>query len=214
VHPFPRLYPILDLDTLAARRVDALDLLDVWLGAGVTLWQLRAKSLASGPLLRLVDMAVERSHRAGARLIVNDRADVAAIAGAAGVHVGQTDLSPADVRRLVGSSAIVGRSTHDEAQAEAACLEPISYLAIGPVFGTTSKAGADPVVGIAGVRRAVALAARRGLPVVAIGGITLEQAPAVLRAGAAAIAVISDLLDGDPGARIVRYQQTVESLTL
>jgi thiamine-phosphate pyrophosphorylase len=129
--------------------------------------------------------------------------------------VGQTDLAPADVRRLIGGTAIVGRSTHSAAQADAASREPISYLAIGPVFATASKgATVDPVVGLDGVRAAAEIAARASLPVVAIGGITLERAPGVLRAGAASVAVIADLLQGDPAARVRAFGQTLESLTL
>lgn len=211
----PRLYPILDVDALTARGIDPLALLDVWLAAGVRFWQLRAKRLASGAFLDLLDAAVARSHPAGARVVVNDRADLARLAGADGVHVGQTDLTPAAVRAVVGDAAIVGRSTHSAAQAEAASREPVSYLAIGPVFATVSKGPVvDPAVGLEGVREAVAIAARVSLPVVAIGGITLDRAPDVLRAGAASVAVIADLLVGAPGDRVREYAQALESLTL
>jgi thiamine-phosphate pyrophosphorylase len=211
----PPLYPILDLGALAERRLEPLDVLDAWLVSGVTFWQLRAKSAPSGALLDLIDTAVERSHQAGARIIVNDRADLALIAGADGVHVGQTDLPPAAVRRLSGRGFVVGRSTHTDEQVDAACQEPVSYVAIGPVFPTTSKAGAaDPAVGIDGVRSAVGRAAARSVPVVAIGGVTLESAPLVLAAGAESVAVISDLLVGSPAARIRAYQKALSGLTL
>jgi thiamine-phosphate pyrophosphorylase len=211
----PPLYPILDLDALAERRLGPLDVLDAWLESGVTLWQLRAKNLPSGALLDLIDTSVERSHRVGARVIVNDRADLALVAGADGVHVGQTDLPAAAVRRLSGEPFVVGLSTHTSEQVDAACLEPVSYVAIGPVFATASKVEAtDPAVGIDGVRSAAGRAAARNIPVVAIGGVTLEAALHVLAAGAASVAVISDLLVGNPAARIRQYQKALSSLTL
>lgn len=211
----PRLYPILDLDALGERGLDPFALLDVWLSHGVRLCQLRAKGLATGPLLDLVDRATDRTHRVGGQLIVNDRADVARLAGADGVHVGQTDLSAKMVRELVGDTGVVGRSTHTSEQVRAACLEPVSYLAIGPVFETATKAGAsDPAVGLEGVRDAVRQTGRFGLPVVAIGGITLDRAPDVLRAGAQSVAVIADLLRGDPGARLRLFTRTLDALTL
>jgi thiamine-phosphate pyrophosphorylase len=211
----PRLYPILDLDALAERRLAPLDLLDAWLESGVTFWQLRAKRLPNGALLDLIDAAVERTHRAGARIIVNDRADLALMAGADGVHVGQTDLSPETVRRISGDAFLVGRSTHTEGQVETACLEPVSYVAIGPVFQTASKAGStDPAVGLAGVLSAVERAATRHMPVVAIGGLTLDSAPRMLAAGVASVAVISDLLIGDPAVRIQQFQKALSGLTL
>jgi thiamine-phosphate pyrophosphorylase len=147
----------------------------------------------------------ELALRAGATFVVNDRADVARLSGAHGVHVGQTDLTPEDVRRIVGTDFLVGRSTHNEAQVRAALDEPASYLAIGPVFATRSKANPDPVVGLDGVARAAALIGAGGRPLVAIGGITLAQAPRVIEAGAGAVAVIGDLLAGDPAARAREY---------
>ena len=211
----PSLYPVLDLDALAGRGLGPLEVLDAWLESGVTFWQLRAKTVPSGALLDLIDAAVERSHRVGARVIVNDRVDLAMVAGADGVHVGQTDLPAAAVRRLSGETFVVGLSTHSIKQVDAACLEPVSYVAIGPVFATASKVGAaDPAVGIDGVRSAAARAAARSIPVVAIGGVTLEAAPHVLAAGAASVAVISDLLLGNPAARIRQYQKALSGLTL
>jgi thiamine-phosphate pyrophosphorylase len=139
-------------------------------------------------------------------VVVNDRADVAALARADGVHVGQDDLSPASVRRVVGGQAVVGLSTHGIDQVERALDEPVSYVAIGPVFETSTKTTGCRPVGLEGVRDAADRARRRGLPVVAIGGITLERAPAVVAAGASAVAVIGDLLTGaDPAARVRAY---------
>lgn len=199
------LYAILDLDLARSRELAPLDLLDAWLDAGVKLVQLRAKTADAGEFLNLADDMAGRCRLAGAMFIVNDRADLAVMSGADGVHVGQDDLSPRDVRKVVGPDAIVGYSTHSEAQFNAACEEPVSYLAIGPVFGTTSKAQPDPTVGIEMVARVAPRARQAGKPLVAIGGITLETAPRVLASGADAVAVISDLLVGDPGARARAY---------
>lgn len=197
----PRLYAILDADRLDAAGLDPLRICDAWLDAGIRLIQLRAKTLASGAMLVLAEALARRAHAAGAACVVNDRADIARLAGADGVHVGQDDLPPAAARVLLPRPALVGYSTHNEEQVRAACGEPISYLAIGPVFATTSKARPDPVVGLEGVRMAARYASAHGLPLVAIGGITLERAPEVIAAGAASVAVIGDLVAADPAAR-------------
>jgi thiamine-phosphate pyrophosphorylase len=145
---------------------------------------------------------VQLAHHHQARVIINDRADIARLAGAAGVHVGQDDLPPAAVRALLGDAAELGLSTHSSEQVERAVLEPVSYVAIGPVFGTATKATGYAPLGLDVVRAAAARAGAKGLPVVAIGGITLENALSVLQAGAASVAVIGDLLaTGDPEAR-------------
>ena len=143
---------------------------------------------------------------AGAQIIVNDRADVATLAAAAGVHVGQDDLAPAAVRRLLGPDRIIGFSTHSTAQLDDAVQQDINYVAIGPVFGTASKDTGYDAVGLTLVEEAAARARPRGLEVVAIGGITIERAPDVIRAGATAVAIISDLLStGNPRARVREY---------
>jgi thiamine-phosphate pyrophosphorylase len=202
------LYAILDVDlaTMAGQR--PLEVLDAWLAAGARLVQLRAKSADTGHLLALADESARRCRAADALLIVNDRADVARMAGAGGVHVGQDDLTPAEARLVLGDGddrIVVGRSTHTADQIVSALAEPIDYLAIGPVFHTASKrTGYDPV-GLEGVRLAASYAAGRDLPVVAIGGITLARAREVTDAGAAAVAVISDLLVPPPGERIRAY---------
>ncbi len=197
---------ILDADAAAAAGWTLSDLADACLRGGARFFQFRAKSLGSGALLAAASALAARARAAGAALIVNDRADVARLSGATGVHVGQTDLPASRVRALVGPDAIVGLSTHTADQIAAALAEPISYLAIGPVFGTTTKATGHEPVGLAGVRLAVQMAAARGVPVVAIGGITRERAPGVLEAGAAAVAVIGDLLaGGNPEARVRQY---------
>lgn len=195
----PRLYAILDIDRTGARGLAPLELVELWLGAGVRLIQLRAKTLSFGPMLELAEAMVARTREAGALAIVNDRVDVADLADADGVHLGQDDLSPSDARRMLGRDRLVGFSTHHIGQVEAALSMPVDYLAIGPVFATESKARPDPVVGLEGVRTAVERAGE--IPVVAIGGITLARAPEVLACGAASIAVIADLLTDDPAAR-------------
>jgi thiamine-phosphate pyrophosphorylase len=122
------------------------------------------------------------------------------------VHVGQEDLAPAAVRVIVGDTAIVGLSTHTTEQMDRAIREPVNYVAVGPVFGTATKATGYEPVGLEWVREAARRATVRGVPLVAIGGITLENAASVLDAGAASVAVISDLLStGDPEARVRAY---------
>jgi thiamine-phosphate pyrophosphorylase len=149
----------------------------------------------------------------GALVIVNDRADIARGAGASGVHVGQEDLSPAAVRRILGDQALVGLSTHTAAQLEGALAQPISYLAIGPVFQTDTKRTGREAFGLDGVRARANTPRSRGLPVVAIGGITLDRAASVMNAGANAVAVIADLLaGGDPRARVAAYMRVLSKV--
>ena len=198
--PLPPLYPLVDVDLCRARKLDPLALLAALLEGGATFLQLRDKQPSSGARLTLADAAVALTRRAGARLIVNDRADLARLAGADGVHVGQEDLPVEDARRIAGAGAIVGVSTHDEAQIAAAARTSATYIAVGPIYGTSSKDTGYTARGLRLVRHA---AASTGRPVVAIGGITLERAPDVIAAGAASVAVISDLLTGgDPAARV------------
>ncbi len=157
--------------------------------------------MPSGQFLELANVILEDAREAGATLIVNDRADLARLSGAHGLHVGQTDLTPADARKLIGTTAILGLSTHDEGQWTAALREPVSYIAIGPTFGTGTKATGYSAIGLPTVTAASTAAREAGLPAVAIGGITLENAASVIETGASAVAVISDLLKGDPEAR-------------
>jgi thiamine-phosphate pyrophosphorylase len=203
---FPsRLYAILDVECARSAGHGPMDLLDLWLGAGVRLLQLRAKTLASGELLSLAEQMAARCRSAGATFIVNDRVDVACLSGADGVHVGQDDLPAAAARRLAGDAAIIGLSTHTDMQLGEACGAPVSYVAIGPTFSTSTKSSSNADVGLAGVSRAAAQIHAAGLPIVAIGGITLSTAPGVVAAGADAVAVIADLLVGDPGKRARQY---------
>ncbi|MEP6917672.1 MAG: thiamine phosphate synthase [Acidobacteriota bacterium] len=194
----PRLYAILDIDLCRDRRLDPAVVLAGFLAGGVRLLQIRDKNSSSAERLALARAVVARARGAGAQVIVNDRVDLAVLSGADGVHVGQDDLGVEDARRIAGPAAIVGLSTHDEAQVDAALASAATYLAVGPIFGTRTKATGYTARGLDLVR----YAAGRGKPVVAIGGITLERAPLVIAAGAAAVAVISDLLTGgDPEAR-------------
>jgi thiamine-phosphate pyrophosphorylase len=139
-------------------------------------------------------------------VVINDRADIARLSKAGGLHLGQDDLPPAHARTLVGTDILIGRSTHTTGQLTAAVVEPVGYVAIGPVFGTASKDTGYNAVGLEMVRHAAQIAGGRQLPVVAIGGITLERAAAVIEAGAASVAVIGDLLStGDPAGRVRDY---------
>ena len=199
------LYAILDVEVATLRGLAPVAVVDAWLSGGVRLLQLRAKTLTGGPLLQLSEQIAARCRAAGARFIVNDRVDVTLMSAADGVHIGQTDLAPRDVRALLPPPGWIGYSTHSIAQIESALNEPVDYLAFGPVFSTSSKAQADPVVGLAQLGEAAARAARAGLPLVAIGGITLERVSDVMAAGASAVAVISDLLTGNPASRAREY---------
>jgi thiamine-phosphate pyrophosphorylase len=196
----PPLYPIVDVDVCRLRTLDPLAVLETYLAAGARFIQLRDKSTRTGSLVALADAAVSRAHAAGALLIVNDRADVARLSGADGVHVGQDDLPVADVRRVLGEDAIVGLSTHDSQQIDRAVETSATYIAVGPIYGTSTKDTGYTARGLDLVRYAAARAG--GRPVVAIGGMTLERASEVLAAGAQSVAVITDLLTADPIARV------------
>lgn len=173
---------------------------------GATLLQIRAKRAASRAFLADADIVVSRAAQAGALVIINDRADVARLCGATGVHVGQDDLSPADVRVVIGAGALVGLSTHTPEQLAAAVQQPVDYVAIGPVFASATKDTGYAAVGLDLVRRAVDMANPVQLPVVAIGGITLERAHEVLAAGASSVAVVADLFaTNDPANRVRAY---------
>jgi len=199
----PRLYAICDADICTGAGWSLTDFAAACMDGGATLLQLRAKRSTSADFLRFTEIVMKRAAASGASIIVNDRADVARLAGAGGVHVGQDDLRPSEVRRIVGSGAIVGLSTHTSDQLASAVDEPITYVAVGPVFGTTTKETGYTAVGLDLVREASAMAGSRQLPVVAIGGITLERAAAVIESGATTVAVITDLLvDNAPEARV------------
>ncbi len=185
----PRLYPILDAGFFADTQV-LLSAAEELASAGVMLIQYRNKS---GNARVMLEQARELKKYLGGsmRLIMNDRADLCLAAEFGGVHVGQDDLSPESVREIIGPSRWLGVSTHNPEQLREADLTSADYVAIGPVFATSSKDKADPVVGLEGVRRARQLTRK---PLVAIGGITRANAASVIEAGADSVAVISDLL--------------------
>jgi thiamine-phosphate pyrophosphorylase len=232
----PRLNAIVDVETAERAGWAPVDLAAACVSGGARFLQIRAKSLSGAAFLDLAARVCEIAHRAGALVIVNDRADIACLSGADGVHVGQDDLSCAAVRAMVGRDAIVGLSTHTAAQVDAALEAPITYIALGPVFGTSTKATGYSAVGLDRVRevaeqarrmsattatvRPVGFSRRRsarlqpsehGSPegsryIVAIGGVTLENAPLAIQAGATSVAVITDLLaTGDPETRVAAY---------
>jgi thiamine-phosphate pyrophosphorylase len=199
-----------DVDLAVRGGWTPVDLARAFLDGGATVVQLRAKQLGSAAFLDLADAVVRLARPYHATIVVNDRADIALMSGAAGVHVGQDDLPASAARRLLGEAAVVGLSTHSVAQVERALREPISYVAVGPVFGTRSKDTGYAAVGLDLVGSAARLAGE--LPVVAIGGINLENARTVIDAGATAVAVISDLLVGnDPRSRTQAFVQELTS---
>jgi thiamine-phosphate pyrophosphorylase len=199
--PADRLYPILDDAVCAARGVTVNDLALACFRGGARVVQLRVKSGASARFLDLASELTAAARAFDAAVIVNDRADIARIAGAAGVHVGQDDLPP-DAVRGVFPDAVVGLSTHDRSQVDLALASAADYVAVGPIFATATKE-----TGYSGRGTGlVTAAARRGKRVVAIGGIDLERAPRVLEAGADSVAVIADLFTGeDPETRVRAY---------
>ena len=197
------LYVVCDAGACGRAGWTLVDFATACLEGGARLLQIRAKDAPGAWLLEAATAIVGRARTTGALVVVNDRADIARLAGAGGVHVGQTDLSPSAARTLVGADAVVGLSTHTPEQYAAAGGEPVTYVAIGPVFATTTKDTGRGAVDLDGVRRAADWARSRGLPLVAIGGITLERARSVREAGAQSVAVVSDLLaTGDPAGRV------------
>jgi len=161
--------------------------------AGVGILQWRSKSLLTRAALEQIETIAEMCATRGVAFVVNDRVDVAMLIGA-GVHVGQDDLSPGDVRRLIGPNAQIGFSTHNPVQFLAATREPVDYLALGPVYGTSTKEKPDPMVGLEPISECRTMTS---LPLVAIGGITLDTALPVLDAGADSVAVIGGLIPSE-----------------
>ncbi len=198
------LYPIVDLDTLQKRNAAPLQLAEAVLTARPPILQLRAKHQAPRVVFELLTQLKLLCERAGTLLFANDRPDLALLGGADGVHLGQDDLPIEAVRRLPGKLR-VGVSTHDERQLRAALALRPDYVAYGPIFATSSKEGADPALGLDRLARAAELAHAADVPLVAIGGLTLDVAQRLSRHGVLA-AVISDLLsDGtDPTAIAAR----------
>jgi thiamine-phosphate pyrophosphorylase len=196
----PRLYVILDAGLLTTSH---LAFTEEMARAGVRLLQYRDKAAGSATLLRNSQQIAEVCAAKGITFVVNDRADVALLAGTDGVHVGQDDLPVEHARKVVGSGKYVGISTHNMEQFQRAAGSSADYIAVGPIFSTTSKENPDAVVGFELLRQVRALTKK---PIVAIGGITLERAAQVIEAGADCVAALSDIMRAaDPSARARQY---------
>lgn len=190
----PTFYPIVSPDVIEQRGLDTREVTRALLDAGATWIQFRHKGPFTRPVYDLASEVGKLVQAAGAQYIVNDRADVALMLAADGVHVGQDDLPPSEVRKIVGDRMFIGYSTHNEAQLRLATTEPVDYLALGPLFRTSSKENPDASVGIAELARIRNLSSK---PLVGIGGITRENVGKVFDAGADSAAVISDFLGED-----------------
>jgi thiamine-phosphate pyrophosphorylase len=189
----PRFYPILDTDFLTRRGLPVVETAAAILDAGAQILQFRHKTLVTRETWKQMESIQKLCQAAGAIFVINDRADLARLFGAV-LHLGQDDLPPAAAREVTGPATLIGFSTHNESQLLAAASEPVNYLALGPIFGTSSKENPDPAVGLSELRRLRSLTDR---PLVAIGGITRANALDVFAAGADSVAVIGDLLSGD-----------------
>lgn len=190
----PRIYPLTDDQLSGLSLVQQVKLLS---SGGASLIQLREKHMAAREFYEQAKAAVAVAARWGVQLLINDRVDIALAVGAHGVHLGQDDMPPDAARKLLSPDAMIGYSTHNIEQALAATKLPIDYLAIGPIFATTTKSDTAPVVGLDGLR--VVREAIGEFPLVAIGGITHENAREVIQAGADSVAVISALLSNSTG---------------
>jgi thiamine-phosphate pyrophosphorylase len=202
----PRLYVILDAALLTVPEAEcARELAD----AGVRLLQYRNKSASSRELFVSTKKVSSVLLPRGVSFLVNDRADVAFLAQASGVHVGQEDLGVEAARSVIGSQKLVGASTHNLKQFQEAAATSADYIAVGPVFSTSTKANPDPLIGTEFIRRVRLLTEK---PIVAIGGITLDRAAEVIEAGADSVAVISGILRApSPGKRARQYLDLLEA---
>ena len=192
----PRIYPLTDVPLSRISHAEQVKLLSL---GGASLIQLREKRVPPREFYEQAKKAVAVALSCGVQLLINDRIDVALAVGAAGVHLGQDDMPPEAARKLLGPNAVIGYSTHNIQQAIAATKLPIDYVAIGPIFATTTKSDTAPVLGLDGlrtVRQAIGT-----FPLVAIGGITHGNASKVIEAGADSVAVISALLSNSHGIR-------------
>jgi thiamine-phosphate pyrophosphorylase len=203
----PRLYVILDAGVVQGpMQLIAGQLLS----AGVRLLQYRGKKVAAGEMLETSSTLADMARKNGATFFVNDRPDVAWLAGADGVHVGQDDLGVEQTRSLLGAERWVGVSTHNLEQFQKAAATSADYIAIGPIFQTSSKANPDPVVGTEMIRRVRRLTQK---PIVAIGGIRLERIAEVIESGADSVAVISDIVGAaDPGKKAEQFLERLEAV--
>ena len=201
----PRLDPILDTAAVEARGWAVLPYAQALLEGGAEIIQFRHKGEFTRERFAQAREVGKLVKAAGAAYVVNDRADIAALMNAA-LHLGQEDLPPAMARAIMGPDRAIGFSTHNPAQLAAAAQEPVDYVALGPIFDTSSKERPDPVVGLHGLRACRSLTAR---PLVAIGGITLATAPHVLAAGADSLAVINALAPA--GSSLADVRSLVET---
>lgn len=193
----PKLYPITDVYLSNLSHAEQVERLAT---GGASIIQLREKKAAPREFYEAALAALQVARRLNVKLIINDRVDIALAIGADGVHLGQDDLPPEQARKILGERCIIGYSTHDLKQALAADSMPIDYIAIGPIFQTSTKENPDPVVGLNLIAQ---LKSQITKPLVAIGGITLENAKAVFAAGADSVAVISELYaTGEISARV------------
>ncbi len=169
---------------------------------GARLIQLREKQSSPREFFNQAEESVAEARKRGLRIIINDRADIALAVGADGIHLGQDDLPAENVRQMLGELTIIGLSTHNSEQAKRATQLPIDYLAIGPIYPTSTKKDPDPPIGVDGLRKVREVVG--DIPLVAIGGISLETAAEVLAAGADMVAVIGAVLSNPA---------TIESVT-
>ena len=203
----PRVYPLTDVQLSGFSHADQVRLLS---RGGASLIQLREKHLTPSQFFEQAQAAVSEARQSGVQIIINDRVDLTLAGGAHGVHLGQDDMPPEAARRLLGPEAIIGYSTHSVDEAQRALLLPIDYIAIGPIFNTSTKGDTSPAVGLEGLREVRKVVG--DFPLVAIGGISLSNAAAVIEAGADSVALISALLSA--GARITEVTRTLlQSLT-
>jgi thiamine-phosphate pyrophosphorylase len=202
----PKLYVILDAALLTSSEIEMAQRLAE---AGVRLVQYRNKTAAARELFQRSRELAEMLKPLGVRFIVNDRPDVAYLAGADGVHVGQEDLDAEQARCVIGGEKWVGVSTHNLGQFQCAITTSADYVAVGPVFSTLTKANPDPLVGMKLLRQVRPLTDKA---IVAIGGITLERAAGVIEAGTDSVAVASDILRAaDPAERARQFIDLLES---
>jgi thiamine-phosphate pyrophosphorylase len=203
----PKLYPITDARLSGLSHAEQIARL---CEGGATFIQLREKHLSPREFYQETEAALDIARQCGARLIVNDRADIALALGADGLHLGQDDLDPVAARRLLGENFIIGYSTHTVAQAIEAARLPLDYIALGPIFDTRTKQNPDPTTGLEALRR-VRDKIDPSVALVAIGGITHANARAALEAGANSVALISALLD-TPDSIAARTKEFIKSL--
>ena len=203
----PKIYPITDTRIAKLSHAEQVERL---IEGGVEIIQLREKYASPKDFYEFAKEALKLAGRHKVKIIINDRVDIALALNADGVHLGQDDLPPERARKILGEKAIIGFSTHNLEQAVRAVRLPIDYLAIGPVFATRTKENPENIVGIEGVE--IVRQAVGDFPLVAIGGVTLENFREVLQAGADSVAVVSNLLS-EADKIVVKMKQFLELLT-